>query len=200
MIPIFLLSIVSCKKNDFVIRPADSKHEILRIHGNYTLRVDSEPPSLENWPLLLVEISDLGNDYKSLKIVKNYICAPENGNILTTTTKFDEQRCSWKIEENHDGTASMKIGKNYLVRTDEMDNRIRSHGYKMRILPSSAAGDFKWELKKAKRVFGPIDEDEEDDKNDLKEIPADEHKKPEEKNKEKVVVGVSIPTKMPVKK
>lgn len=192
------LSNLFCKKNDFIIKPANSRNEMLRAYGNLALRVDDGPLLAQDWHFIMIRISDLGNEYKSLKIAQNYICAPENGNIPTVREHYDSHNCAWTIENNHDATQSLKVGKDYLVKTEEMDNRIRSHGFKLRLLPSGAAHDYKWEIKPQSQLNGI--EDDEESTPDLKKLPADKNKtittKPD--NVGSVVVGISAPLKKPI--
>ena len=63
---------------------------------------------LDNLPFIIVQISNLGNGMRSMKIAKNYICAPDGGNILTISSRFDQRRCSWIIETNSDATYALK--------------------------------------------------------------------------------------------
>lgn len=201
MLFIVFLSNFLCRKNDFIIKPASSQNEILRIYGNMALRIDDSPLSAKASHFFLIRISDLGNDYKSLKIAQNYICAPEEGNILTVNEHYDSHNCAWTIENNHDNTQSLRNGKNYLVKSEEMDNRARSRGYKLRVLPPNAARNFKWEIKSPSQ-FEDMEDDDEDTPVDLKKLPADQNKtltsKPQ--NVKSTVVGVSAPLKMPVSK
>ncbi|KRH92742.1 hypothetical protein M153_30400001143 [Pseudoloma neurophilia] len=197
---IFLLQFF-CRKGEFIMKPASSKYEIFRIYGNLSLRVENEPPGMDNLPFIIVQISNLGDGTRSMKIAKNYICAPEEGNILTISSQFDHRLCSWVFETNSDATVSLKNRNLYLVKTDEMDNRLRSHGFKMRLLPTTALHDYKWEIKSAS-IFKTLKPDDEDSKpNNLNDLPLDEANarliKP--KKTESLVVGVSTKLKMPVK-
>lgn len=172
----FLVSLILARKGKYVIRPSNSKDHMLILHSNSSIRVTDEQVTLENWPRMVVEVGILENGLNFMRIGTEYFCKPKTGNILTAEDVFDNKKCSWKIEENKDGTSSIKIGNLYLSGTDEPDNRRSSKGYFLRLIPSKQSRNNKWEFKKAKNL-GSLNDKDSDSEEDNKIMKKDNNPK-----------------------
>lgn len=188
MLAFFFLNISHTMNDEIVLIPANSQEEFLILHKNLSLRVVNKMPNVHDYGASTIKVMDLQNGFKALKIEKQYICAPEQGNYPAMYTSFKPHKCSWIIEENHDGTFSIKIGNSYFSVTDEIDTRPSSIGWKLRLLPSTSDGKLKWEFKKAGKFFNTSDNSDEEETNPKEEVNKE---KKNNKDKQSVVLGVS---------
>merc|ERR1711915_17009 len=202
MLFLSFLSSIYAKKNDFILKPSNTKFQILVLRPNRTIRIAEEPFSYR----AIVTVDEIDSNFRSLRVGKNYFCAPEDGNLIVSRQSFNVQKCSWKVESTKEASFRLKNGNAYLGLTDEMDHRRISYGLKLRLVPPDTSHKTDWQFRRAKTAMSSLDEDsaEEEDfvafldgtkKNKTKADKDSLLPSSDEKKKSSIIIGVSAPLK-----